>query len=92
MVIFDEIHHTGEHLSWGEAILRAFEHATSRLTLSGTPFRLDNRKIPFINFDKGNAIPDFSFTYGDAVRHGVCRPVLFQSVNGRIEFMRQGQL
>ena len=93
LVIFDEMHHAGLELSWGEALRRGFEPAKARLALSGTPFRSDNRRIPFVSYDDaGKAIPDFSFTYGDGVAQGVCRPILFQSTNGRIEFMRRGSL
>ncbi|HXL15920.1 MAG TPA: DEAD/DEAH box helicase family protein, partial [Streptosporangiaceae bacterium] len=39
LVIFDEIHHAGDALSWGEAVRESFEPARRRLGLTGTPFR-----------------------------------------------------
>src|SRR5262249_25721653 len=37
LVVFDEIHHAGDALSWGEAVRDAFEPARRRLALTGTP-------------------------------------------------------
>ena len=42
LVIFDEIHHGGDAKTWGEAIREAFDDATRRLALTGTPFRSDD--------------------------------------------------
>ncbi|HEX8006761.1 MAG TPA: DEAD/DEAH box helicase family protein, partial [Trebonia sp.] len=50
LVVFDEIHHAGDALSWGEAIREAFEPARRRLTLTGTPFRSDANPIPFVGY------------------------------------------
>jgi superfamily II DNA or RNA helicase len=48
LVIFDEIHHAGDSLSWGEAVREAFEPAKKRLAMTGTPFRSDANPIPFV--------------------------------------------
>jgi superfamily II DNA or RNA helicase len=45
LVILDEIHHGGDAKSWGDAIREAFEPATRRLALTGTPFRSDTSPI-----------------------------------------------
>lgn len=37
LVILDEIHHAGDSKSWGEACQEAFDPATRRLALTGTP-------------------------------------------------------
>src|SRR5690606_39000514 len=37
LVIVDEVHHAGDAKSWGDALRHAFEPATRRLLLSGTP-------------------------------------------------------
>ena len=51
LVIFDEIHHAGDGLSWGEAVREAFTPAEKRLHLTGTPFRTSpHEKIPFITY------------------------------------------
>ena len=46
LVVFDEIHHGGDAKSWGEAIREAFDDATRRLALTGTPFRSDDSADP----------------------------------------------
>ena len=51
-VVFDEIHHLGENLSWGEGCLEAFEYADIKICLSGTPFRTDGQTIPFLEYEQ----------------------------------------
>ncbi len=51
LVVFDEIHHGGDAKSWGEAIREAFDDATRRLALTGTPFRSDDSAIPFVTYE-----------------------------------------
>ena len=46
-VVLDEVHHGGDALSWGDAVREAFDPATRRLALTGTPFRSDTSAIPF---------------------------------------------
>ena len=53
LVVFDEIHHAGDALSWGEAARVAFEPARRRLALTGTPFRSDTNPIPFVTYQRG---------------------------------------
>ena len=50
LVIFDEIHHAGDALSWGDAVKEAFDPARRRLALTGTPFRSDANPIPFVTY------------------------------------------
>ena len=50
LVILDEVHHGGDALSWGDALREAYERATRRLLLSGTPFRSDTAPIPFVEY------------------------------------------
>jgi superfamily II DNA or RNA helicase len=82
-VILDEVHHGGEDRAWGAALQQAFGAAACRLSLSGTPFRSDTRAIPFVRYHGDEAIPDFEYGYGDALRDGgVVRPVYFPAVGG----------
>lgn len=87
LVIFDEIHHAGDALSWGEGVRTAFQAATRRLCLTGTPFRSDTTPIPFVRYEEDDAgirhsSADFTYGYGDALADGVVRPVLFHSYSG----------
>jgi superfamily II DNA or RNA helicase len=86
-VVFDEVHHAADDRAWGDAIRVAFAGSARRLALSGTPFRSDTRAIPFVRYDGDEAVPDFEYGYGDALRDGrVVRPVYFPSTNGQMEW------
>ncbi|AKG45268.1 DEAD/DEAH box helicase [Streptomyces xiamenensis] len=91
LVILDEIHHAGDSRSWGEACLEAFEPATRRLALTGTPFRSDTNPIPFVAYgDNGDGIrrsvADYTYGYGSALADGVVRPVIFLSYSGSMRW------
>jgi superfamily II DNA or RNA helicase len=86
-VIFDELHHAADDRAWGDAIRDAFSASRRRLALSGTPFRSDTRAIPFVNYQGDEAVPDYEYSYGDALLDGrVVRPVYFPSTNGQMEW------
>jgi superfamily II DNA or RNA helicase len=86
LVIADEAHHLGEDLAWGTGFAQAFGAAGRWLLLSGTPFRSDAAPIPGVRYDDGVAVPDVSYTYADAVRDGVCRPVTFIPYDGVLQW------
>lgn len=96
MVVFDEIHHVGDGLTWGNAMIEAFGPAAFRLLLSGTPFRSDGNPIPFVSYamDKDGvlrSVADHTYSYAQALTHeDVCRPVLFPSFDGRMEWEWKG--
>lgn len=82
LVIFDEVHHVGDELTWGKALRHAFEPAVFRLSLSGTPFRSDAHQIPFVTYAGNRCQPDFVYGYGSALADGVVRPVYFPTIEG----------
>lgn len=87
LVILDEIHHAGDAKTWGDATEEAFGDATRRLALTGTPFRSDDSKIPFVTYEPDEAgFPrsraDHSYGYADALADGVVRPVVFLAYSG----------
>ena len=87
LVIADEAHHLGEDLAWGVGFSRAFAAASRWLLLSGTPFRSDATPIPGVEYDSdGLAEPDIAYTYADAVRDHVCRPVVFVTYDGTLSW------
>jgi superfamily II DNA or RNA helicase len=91
LVILDEIHHAGDTRSWGEACLEAFEPATRRLALTGTPFRSDTNPIPFVTYAEGpdgvrRSVADYTYGYGNALADGVVRPVIFLSYSGNMRW------
>lgn len=87
LVIFDEVHHLGDDSSWGESSLEAFGLASFVVSLTGTPYRSDNRRIPFVYYEedesdgllrfKASAPYGFTYTLGRAVADGVCRKPIF---------------
>jgi superfamily II DNA or RNA helicase len=86
-VVFDELHHAADDRAWGAAIQQAFGESGRRLALSGTPFRSDTRAIPFVSYHGDEAVPDYEYSYGDALSdRRVVRPVYFPSTNGHMEW------
>lgn len=77
LVVLDEVHHAGDDAAWGKALRDAFDGATHRVAMSGTPFRSDGAAIPFVSYDRGMCVPDYSYDYGRALKDGVCRPLTF---------------
>ncbi|MGR0219138.1 DEAD/DEAH box helicase [Agromyces sp. ZXT2-6] len=91
LVILDEVHHGGDTLSWGDAIREAFEPATRRLSLTGTPFRSDSAPIPFVHYEPDAhgirvSSTDYDYGYGRALQDGVVRPVLFMVYAGNMRW------
>lgn len=91
LVILDEIHHGGDALSWGDGIREAFEPATRRLALTGTPFRSDTAAIPFVEYAEGpdgirRSKADYTYGYGNALKDHVVRPVLFMAYSGNMRW------
>ena len=87
LVIFDEIHHGGDAKSWGDAIREAYDDATRRLALTGTPFRSDDSPIPFVTYETDAAgfqrsKADHVYGYADALADNVVRPVVFMAYSG----------
>lgn len=87
LVIFDEIHHAGDALSWGESVREACEPARRRLALTGTPFRSDANPIPFVTYESDGAgtlrsRADHNYGYAEALADGIVRPVLFMAYSG----------
>lgn len=91
LVIFDEIHHAGDGLSWGAGLEMAFKNVTRRLALTGTPFRTGEELIPFIEYEKlpdGTLISKTDYTYGykEALSDNVVRPVSFAAYSGETQW------
>ncbi|MGE5289156.1 MAG: DEAD/DEAH box helicase [Micromonosporaceae bacterium] len=91
LVIFDEIHHAGDALSWGDAVREAFGPARRRIGLTGTPFRSDTNPIPFVAYAPDadgslRSVSDYVYGYGPALRDGVVRPVIFLAYSGEMRW------
>jgi superfamily II DNA or RNA helicase len=90
LVIADEAHHLGDELAWGQGFAHAFAATDRWLLLSGTPFRSDQCAIPGVRYDDGVAAPDVAYSYADAVRDRICRPVTFVPYDGVLQW-RSGE-
>ena len=91
LVIFDEIHHAGDAMSWGEAVREAFEPAKRRLAMTGTPFRSDANPIPFVTYQLDadgarRSSSDYVYGYGPALGDAVVRPVIFLAYSGQMRW------
>ncbi|HEX8520433.1 MAG TPA: DEAD/DEAH box helicase family protein [Pseudonocardia sp.] len=87
LVVLDEVHHAGDARSWGEGVREAFDGATRRLTLTGTPFRSDDNPIPFVEYAPDGdgqlrSRADHAYGYAEALADGVVRPVVFLAYSG----------
>ncbi len=91
LVIFDEIHHAGDALSWGEAVRESFDPARRRMGLTGTPFRSDANPIPFVTYTQEpdgtrRSSADYVYGYGPALCDGIVRPVIFLAYSGEMRW------
>jgi superfamily II DNA or RNA helicase len=92
IVVLDEIHHAGQEATWGQSLRDAFGSARFRLSMSGTPFRSDGAAIPFVRYEAGLSVADFSYDYASALQDGVCRALIFPLHGGEAEWIsRNGQ-
>lgn len=102
LVIIDEIHHLGEEhqedrsdtvlTEWAKHNYAAFKNANMVVALSGTPYRTDKKRIPFVQYDPHpnddglyRLQSDITYTYGQSVADGICRRVLFETLDGPID-------
>ncbi len=91
LIVFDEIHHAGSESGWGITSQEAFARWAARiLCLTGTAFRTKDPMAFVRTVQVGpverRSVADFSYSYGDALSDGVCRPVLFEHIGGTATF------
>lgn len=85
LLILDEVHHLGENQAWGGDIQKLGEKCGYVISLTGTPYRSDDNKIPFASYesiiesDSYKLKVDYSYSYGNSVKDKVCCPISFRS-------------
>ena len=87
-VIFDEIHHTSsEGGTWGDFAEQISDRAEVTVTVSATYFRTDRTKIRFLKYgpDDKPILSHSPYTYPEAIRDRVVRPVAFSYEDPRLE-------
>lgn len=100
MVIADEMHHLGMGDNWGDAFELAFsQHSIVRLMTSGTPFRSDQKQLPWVRYRDRmiDLSPPHAYSYGyglskrwndrySALSDKVVRDVVFHPWDGQVDF------
>ena len=87
-----------QHNSWGQKIFDTFKTCSYRLTLSGTPFRTDKTRIPFIKVDVRDATETepqqqylyqagINVSYEEGIRDGYLRRLTFGATDGQVTWM-----
>lgn len=88
LVILDEVHHLGDNLTWSEKAKIAFGAAVRILMLSGTPFRSDNNPIPWVTYNDNVSVPDYNYSYNEALRDKIVIPVKFPGYESDSKWIR----
>lgn len=82
ILVFDECHHLADSKAWGDAAKLVGKNAGYRLMLTGTPFREDDASIPYVTYEQGQLVSNFSYSYGQALEDGYVRSVYFRAMDG----------
>lgn len=88
-LIFDEVHHCAyfdeeSANSWGRKIEKIARNKNNlTLSMSGTPWRSDQRPIVLAEYIKEEGVisSDFSYTLSNAIDDGVCRSPVIQLID-----------
>ncbi len=81
LVVFDESHHMADEGDWGRACKQAFGSAAYKLLTTGTPWRTDGQRIPFVSFgDDGFLETDYEYLFPEAWADPQC-PIRSIEVN-----------
>ena len=91
VVVFDEIHHGAITRPWGDCLREGFSPAIFKIAASGTPYRSDTNQIPFLRYEEGRSVPDFSYSYKQAIIDSKCRCVFFPKYEGDLQWYKDGQ-
>lgn len=100
IVFLDEPHHLleDESSAWYKAAIRTLSHAGMLVLMTGTPYRAGtDKRIPFATYEEAGIdthrlVPDYSYTYAESVRDGVCASVVFRFLEGNTIFRKGGKL
>lgn len=84
LVVFDECHHLLEDKAWERGARQIVEAAHLVLCMSGTLWRWDEERIPFVNYDAKNvAVVDIRYSRSEALREQAVLPVEFKFFDGQ---------
>jgi len=83
MIGFDEFHHYGEAMAWGESAKLAMQHSAFTLAMSATPYRR--------NVDTVFPEPKLSVSYKDGVDSGCLKPMICHSYEYSVAVIQDGE-
>jgi superfamily II DNA or RNA helicase len=91
--IADEPHHAGDGRAYADGLTQALEPCIRRLLITGTPWRRDNRRIPYVTYGPDDLVTvDYHYRYAAAVNDRICRPVIFHAHNGEARWVDCGKM
>ncbi len=97
--ILDEPHHMAVDKSWGTSATESMRRVYKGVMGTGTPFRSDDYPIPFVEYAKseivkdgltieiGNLVPDYQYTYEDALSDKTVRAIYFMPTDSSTKWM-----
>jgi superfamily II DNA or RNA helicase len=92
LVVFDECHHLCVDKAWERGASRAVEASKLALCMSGTLWRWDEERIPFINYDEsGKALIDIRYSRAEALAEKAVLPVEFRFFDGEAIYEHGGR-
>jgi len=83
MIGFDEFHHYGEAMAWGESAKLAMQHSAFTLAMSATPYRR--------NVDTVFPEPRLSVSYKEGVDSGCLKPMICHSYEYSVAVIQDGE-
>jgi superfamily II DNA or RNA helicase len=96
-LFLDEIHHLGDSFAWCGAAREAYEERVRAvLGFTGTPWRTDNRLIPWVVYEpERNGLllyrADCTYSLGEAINDKVCRTPGFIFLDAEVEIPVDGR-
>lgn len=84
-VILDEPHHMADGKSWGKNAEYALTPSVRGILGTGTPFRTDEYRIPFAEYDPntGELKTHYEYNYDDALIDQVVRALFFRKIGAQ---------
>lgn len=98
LIIFDEVQFLNDDLDrgWLRKVQEVRDAAKFELLMSGTLWRTDNRRIPFITYERRDdgrlfALADITYGLRDAVRERAVLPTEWHNLGGVVQYQFNGQ-
>jgi len=97
MLILDEVHHLADEQAWSLPLIANRPHITSVLALSATPFRSDEKPVPFVHTEgpwtkelsllTGDQIAEYSYGKALTMKPAPVNSVVFERYDADVTWM-----